>query len=827
MKKRYAIVWNIFGATVLLLLAAFGFLQSQPGKDLLADWIAKSLSRPGGLEVRIGKISGFLPARIKLESLELGDREGIWLRAESLRLRWAPMDLFSGVVNVEHLGARSVEIERLPHGLGAGADGGETGGVNALEFTLGNLDIRSLRLGQSIAGVPLEYAVHSGGMRWQANGELTGALEVTGDATGLLRIAAPPPGTADHVLKLYAELKSLRKPDIGLQRIAGTASATISREGSSVVLNASADGLALDVDARVSAGEGFWMVDFNRFEVSYLDRIACAVRGSIGSEQVDLEGSLAEFALNQLPIAGISNLTGRISGRIAMTGALAAPELNASLDVFNLTTTQVSLDELPNLNLHIDAAFGAGLLQASSFITNSATGSMSAKVELPCNFSIAPWSLAPSLDRFKLFFNADLDLGVLNGLSMLNDEHIEGRLRSSLTYDGATPQKLVGRIEIADGSYEHYGLGVVVHDIQAELDAGAQGLVVKRMTASDGKDGVIGVAGGVGLWQRGVPLDLKIDIAKARLVRRDEMDATLSGALRLGGLLLKPVVRGKLVVDRAEILLDNIARPAPLLLTNFDAKAVAKAADPGVAGKQMPFALDIEVSMPDQVFVNASVIDSVWGGELKLKDAPGGISVAGVIKPRRGYLSFVGKKFRLLDEGRIDLDGSVPFSPSINILAEYSRYDIVAQLMLAGKLNNLNYTLTSTPAMPEDEVLSYVLFGRDTSSISPYQAFQIAAAARQLSSGVSGGGIMHKMRQVLSIDSLEWREPDTADGRSSVAAGKYLTPGLYVEVKSTLENKEGSTGMMAEYELSRHISVETSTGPQMRPGIGVNWKNDY
>jgi translocation and assembly module TamB len=203
------------------------------------------------------------------------------------------------------------------------------------------------------------------------------------------------------------------------------------------------------------------------------------------------------------------------------------------------------------------------------------------------------------------------------------------------------------------------------------------------------------------------------------------------------------------------------------------------------------------------------------------------VAVAGVIRPKRGYLSFIGKKFRLTDDGRIDLDGAVPPSPSLNIKAEYARSDIVARLALTGKLNNPKYTLTSTPAMPEDEVLSHVLFGRDTTSISPYQAYQIAAAARQLSGGVRGPGFIYQMRQAVGIDTLEWREPDTAEGKSSVAAGKYVTPGLYVEVNSTLENKEGSTGMMAEYELTRHFSIETSTGPQMRPGIGINWKNDY
>ena len=63
--------------------------------------------------------------------------------------------------------------------------------------------------------------------------------------------------------------------------------------------------------------------------------------------------------------------------------------------------------------------------------------------------------------------------------------------------------------------------------------------------------------------------------------------------------------------------------------------------------------------------------------------------------------------------------------------------------------------------MPEDEVLSHVLFNRDTSSISPYQAYQIAMAARQLSGGLNGPGFMFQLRQAIGVDTLEWREADS------------------------------------------------------------------
>ena len=828
MKKKHSMFWKISACLSGLLVLLCIFLQSPPGKALLASGISKALSGSGSSEVRVGRISGIIPARIELESLELVDPEGIWLTARQLRFRWAMKDMFNGIVNIAHLGAESIEIHRIPKASRCAPKTKEKGRYQPMELTLGNLKIESLILGKAIAGVPLRYSAHSGGMQLHANGELSGTLDVTGDASGRLQITAPPLGAEAYLLQVFAELTELRKPEIGLRGLHATLEATLSADTTVVALIAAADEIELGMDARVAVTGGSWNIDLQRLDVEYINTVRFSLQGSIGHKRVGLKGTLAEFDVGQLPLIGASNFTGRISGRVSMEGPLAAPKLDAVLDVFDLTTSQVAVDELPDLDFHINIGLDSGLVYAASGITNAVSGSMAANAEMPCAFSLQPWRFHPERERLKCSFSAGVDLGILNGLSILNNERIAGQLASKLTYDGQADQKLLGQIAISDGSYEHYDWGVVVRNIQGELTAESEGLVIKDMRASDGNNGRVEVAGRVGLWQAGIPLDLKVDIEKAGLIHRDELDGILSGVLHLGGLLARPSVQGNLVVDRAEILLDNIARPEPRLLTSFDVYAQTNATDTILAKKEMPFTMDIDVSMPTQIFVNSSVIDSVWGGELRLKDAPGGISVAGVIQPRRGYLSFIGKKFRLLDDGRIDLDGTVPPSPSINIRAEYSRSDLVAQLALTGKLNNPKYTLTSSPALPEDEILSYVLFGRETSSITPYQALQLAAAARQLSGGTSGAGFIYQVRQALSIDTLEWREPDTENGSSSVAAGKYITPGLYVEVNSTVGSQDANrTGFLAEYELTRHFSVETSTGPQMRPGIGLNWKNDY
>ncbi len=831
MKKKHSMFRKILLVLRVLPVLLFLGLQSSPGKALLASGLSRALSASDKGEVRVGRISGLIPARMELESLELADDEGVWFVARQLRFRWAMKDLFKGVVHVAHFGAESVEFRRIPKASARTPGPPVTRNprrFKPLEFALDDLNIESLSLDEAVAGIALRYAVHSGGVQLHADGTLAGSLDVTGDAAGRLEISAPPLGTEAYELKLRAELTELRKPEIGLRGVHAAVEAAVSADAIGVVLAAAADGIDLGLDAQVTVFKGGWDVAVRKLNVAYLNTIGFSLRGNIGSERLDLEGTLAEFNVGQLPLAGASNFTGRISGRIAVEGLMADPEMSAVVEVFDLTTSQVALDELPDLDFQIHVGLKQGLLSAASSLTNAVSGGLQASVRMPCAFSLQPWKLDPQPERLTGSCGASADLGVLNGLSIFNNERIAGRLVSELSYDGQADPKLQGHLTLSDGLYEHYDWGVVIRNVQAELAAVPEGLMVRQMKASDGNAGRVEVAGRVGLWQPDMPLDLTVDIKKAALIRRDEVDGILSGALHVGGRLSRPALQGSLVVDRADILLNNIARPEPQVLTSFDLNAPAPAQAPARTKQALPFTMDIAVSMPDQIYMISPFINSVWGGELRLTDAPGGISVAGVVQPRRGTISFVGKKFRLQNDGRIDLDGAVPPAPSLNISAEYSRSDIVAQLALSGKLSSPSYTLTSTPSLPEDEILCYILFGRESSSISPYQAFQIAAAARQLSSGKNNGGLLYQVQRALSIDTLEWREPDSLEGSSSVAAGKYITSGLYVEVNSALSGEDANkAGFLAEYELTRRFSVETSSGPQMRTGIGLNWKYDY
>ena len=881
MKKKRFRVWKGIGVLLLLPVLFILFLQTPPGKGVLARLLSTVLSRSEQHQVRIGKITGWLPGKVTLSSLEIGDAQGTWLTAENLHFRWIIKEVLDERIRLRSLRADAIIWHRFPrYGKNGSAEKSAATDFQPLEVLLDGLTVKTLRLEKGVAGTPLNYSVHSGGIKYLTSGRLSGELTVGGDAEGVVELEAVLSGREDDYLKVFARLDDMLHPTFGLDRLSGDGEALIRNGEVTAVITAdlamngqggriatqlhfsdqmlhlqqfkfsSLDyscigdlslgftngtiDITLDAsffDAKtnrynvrgtstVATSNQTWGVDVQALDISGWNTVSFSLAGQLSPENIALSGVLAEMDVGQLPMAGSSNFQGTVNGTISIEGSLEEPTVVAGLNIQGFTSTQEALDELPELDFHIAAALTAGALAASTSITNYTKGHFSADLAMPCIFSMVPLRYIPVPEEITAEVDADLNLDIFNQLAVFQGQRMSGMLKAKVKYQNHAPS---GFLKLENGRYEHFDWGFVFRDFNADLSATEDGFVVNDASATDGGEGRVDLRGRLGASG----LDLQLDFTKAEIIRRDEMDAQISGQLKVKGRVARPDISGALTIDRAEILLDNMVSPHPLLLTNYDRQTT----NTTFRGRQKerkapPVGLDIRVDLPDQIFVNASMIEAVLGGQLHITDTPQGVSIKGTIEPRRGFVNFIGKKFRFT-EGNVLLDGSVPTGAILdNLTAEYSRRDVTARLILNGPADDPRFRLESSPPMPEDEVLSHVLFNRDTSSISPYQAYQIAAAARQLSGGLSGPGFMFQVRQAIGIDTLEWREAEGAGEASSVAAGKYITSGLYVEINQSLDER-GETGMVAELEVTRSFSVETYTGPKMRPGIGVNWRNDY
>jgi translocation and assembly module TamB len=260
--------------------------------------------------------------------------------------------------------------------------------------------------------------------------------------------------------------------------------------------------------------------------------------------------------------------------------------------------------------------------------------------------------------------------------------------------------------------------------------------------------------------------------------------------------------------------------------------------------------LDIKVVVPGQTFVRGRGLDSEWRGNIAITGSNAAPQIAGKLESVRGTIDLLGKTFTIR-RGEITFPSGTLGDPRLDLLAEYDASDITAQVALTGSPTAPHLALSSTPQMPQDEILSRVLFGSDVGHITAAEGVQLALAARDLTSG--GPGLMDRLRSTFGLDRLsvggsQTTNPMTnlpqasmatgvppslasssASGQSStspsLSGGKYIAPGVFVGVDQGASTQ--TTRAKVEVEMTRSLSAYSAVGANSGSQVGVDWRYDY
>ncbi len=146
---------------------------------------------------------------------------------------------------------------------------------------------------------------------------------------------------------------------------------------------------------------------------------------------------------------------------------------------------------------------------------------------------------------------------------------------------------------------------------------------------------------------------------------------------------------------------------------------------------------------------------------------------------------------------------------------------------MKGQATNPTIEISSVPELPEDELMSRILFGKETAQLSTAEAVQLAAAIAELSAENGGSaGVLDFARGVLGVDVLRVETIGTGDARQpALSAGKYVTDEVFVGVKQGVEAESGSVGV--EIEVTPNISIESDVGQTGESNVGIKFKWDY
>ena len=394
------------------------------------------------------------------------------------------------------------------------------------------------------------------------------------------------------------------------------------------------------------------------------------------------------------------------------------------------------------------------------------------------------------------------------------DHYVEGRADVDLTISGTVAEPLVaGKAELTGGRYENLETGTILADLTATSEVAADGSFVVMVAGNDGAaspvNARIAIANG--------KLDAAVKTQSAILVRRPDLEATVTADITATGPLLGPTLAGEVLVDRAEVRLVHAVPPN--IATLGDVRIKGEPVPRDKPAKDSKIQLNLRVHGPRNIFVRGRGLDSEWQMDLAVGGNSARPRVTGSIEKLRGNLVLVGKPFDL-DTGRIFFSGATPVDPGINVRLLRSNDGIRGGIDVSGRASNLEITFVSTPTLPQGEVMPRVLYGRSRQSLSALEALELAGGIATLMDG--SGGTLDQVRGAIGLDVL--RVEDKGDG-ASVTVGKNLQDGVFVGANQPIDG--GAASVRVEIEVFDNFAVETDLGNEGGSSVGVKWKRDF
>jgi translocation and assembly module TamB len=526
-------------------------------------------------------------------------------------------------------------------------------------------------------------------------------------------------------------------------------------------------------------------------------------------------------------------MSGTATGAIdfEQAGSSSLPLMDARFAVRNFRrTTAASLSQPVDVNLVGQLQPGAGSLRAVLRTRGTVIGRVQAALQ-PLGPGAGSWTarIAGAPVRGGIRFMGPAD--TLFSFAGLTDQRLSGPLGVAADFSCRVSRPcLTGVVRGRNLTYVNSTYGTRLTQLALAGRFTGEQLIVEQLTARAGEGTVTG-KGQVSLAaESGYPADFDLALNNARLADSDALAATASGNVRLVKTAGGPAVLTGTVVlpaTRYQIIRQGSARVPELTGVRFKPPK----GPPRVTGDAAPqqtagfgdVRLDLNIRAPGRLFVSGMGLESEWSADLRVSGTSQVPRVAGTVDLVRGTLGFAGRSFALR-EGRVRFVGGSATDARVALLAEETIEDVAVTVTVAGSATDPQITFSSSPGLPQDEILSRVLFGSSVGNLSAIQAVQLAASLNSLRG--SGGGLnpLGKLRSATGFDRLRIVGPDESGRGTALAAGKYLTDDIYLEV---VTDARGFTATQLEIALSRSLSVLSQAGGSGRTNVNVRYRKTY
>ena len=561
------------------------------------------------------------------------------------------------------------------------------------------------------------------------------------------------------------------------------------------------------------------------------DNGSARLAGSYGN------GLVLQTRLDRLDLAVVNafvpdlGIGGSATGSLdfAQTSPSAFPSADVRLEIANFTRASLATVSTP-----VGVSFVGKLLpdggDARALIRrgNATIGRVVATLS-PLGPEAGPWTermLAAPLSG-GIRYNGPA--AVPFSLAGLSNQQLDGPIGIAADFSGKVEQpRLTGVVRATNLTYENENFGTRLTNLKIDGQFSNDQFILNSLTATAG-EGTVNAQGQMSLSAaNGYPLNFTADLNNARLARSDALGATATGRISIVKNPEVSRIEGRLTIPEAhyEIIRQGAAEVPELTGIRRKSQLVNGQNAPAQVVRRAfgDYDLNLRINADNQLFVSGMGLESEWRARITVRGTTLDPDVRGTMEIVRGTYSFASRRFDI-SRGTIRFQGSTLSNPSVDIQATTTAEGITAILNVSGTALQPQIAFTSTPALPQEEVLARLFFGTNVTNLSATEAIQLAAALNSLSG--SGGGLnpLGKLKSATGIDRLRILGADDTTGRgTSLAAGKYLTDDIYIEI---ITDARGFTATQLEISLSRTLSLLSQTGSFGGSSVSLRYSKDY
>ena len=426
-----------------------------------------------------------------------------------------------------------------------------------------------------------------------------------------------------------------------------------------------------------------------------------------------------------------------------------------------------------------------------------------------------------------------LDAALANTTLSANGQSVTGTAKVDLTLKGSASAPAVGgSIDIVNGGFSDAANGVALANITGKLTGSGRDVVISGLNGQTKNGGRVAVAGKISVDPAsGFPAALIVKSANAQFVDSEVASATGDLDLTITGPLARaPRVAGRVtlrsmdvnVPDRMPVNLKPLAGTRQIDAKGFAAQMIAiERKEKARAARKPTFdaPIDLVIAAPNRIFVRGRGLDAEFGGQLKIGGTIQKPIIDGGFDLRRGRMQLLTQRLDIT-QGKLTFAGGL--MPQLDFAAQTSAGGVTANVAVTGPASQPVFAFTSSPSLPQDEVLSRLLFAKASASLTPGQAVQLAMALAQFSGASSGADAFEKMRKALGVDALD--VDVGAAGGPTVGVSRYIAKGVSVGVRTGVKPDQTSVNVGVDVFKNFRVQSETRVDGKTSVGVGVEWE---